>query len=309
MIIIVVLTIAALIVAAAYICYRLGFSVPKQTEADLFKFPNTEQYAPFHGEMTSMVKAALAIPYEDVWITSSDGLKLHGKCYTSTLDAPVQIMFHGYRSGAERDFCGGLQVAVQGGFNVLLVDQRAHSKSEGKCLTFGVKERYDCLAWINYAVERFGNDTRIYLYGMSMGAATVLMASGLELPNNVVGIVADCGYTSPAAIIKKVLREQHYLIFPIYYLTRLGGMLFGGFDLESASAVDALTHCKTPVLFIHGGDDLFVPCEMGQENYEHCAAENKKLLIVPGAGHGLSYMIDRKAYLDTLNAFIKSSLE
>ena len=309
MIIIVVLTIAALIVAAAYICYRLGFSVPKQTEADLFKFPDTEQYAPLHDEMTSMVKAALAIPYEDVWITPGDGLKLHGKCYISTPDAPVQIMFHGYKSGAERDFCGGLQVAVQGGFNVLLVDQRAHGKSEGKCLTFGIKERYDCLAWINYAVERFGNDTRIFLYGMSMGAATVLMASGLELPANVVGIVADCGYTSPAAIIKKVLREQHYPIFPVYYLTRLGGMLFGGFDLEAASAVDALTHCKTPALFIHGGDDRFVPCEMGQENYEHCAAENKRLLIVPGAGHGLSYMIDRKAYLDTLNAFIKSSLE
>lgn len=309
MIIIVVLTIAALIVAAAYICYRLGFSVPKQTEADLFKFPNTEQYAPFHDEMTSMVKAALAIPYEDVWITSSDGLKLHGKCYTSTPDAPVQIMFHGYKSSAERDFCGGLQVAVQGGFNVLLVDQRAHGKSEGKGLTFGVKERYDCLAWINYAVERFGNDTKIFLYGMSMGAATVLMASGLELPANVVGIVADCGYTSPAAIIKKVLRELHCPVFPVYYLTRLGGMLFGGFDIESASATDALTYCKTPVLFVHGGDDRFVPCEMGQENYDCCAAENKTLLIVPSAGHGLSYMIDRQAYLDTLDTFIKSTLK
>ena len=86
-------------------------------------------------------------------------------------------------------------------------------------------------------------------------------------------------------------------------------MLFGGFDLEAASAIDALTHCKTPVLFIHGGDDRFVPCEMVREDYEHCAAENKRLLIVPGAGHGLSYMIDRKAYPDTLNAFIKSTLE
>ena len=309
MVIIIIFTIAALIIAAAYICYRLGFAVPRQTEADLFKFPDTEQYAPFHEEMTAMVKAALAIPYEDVWITSHDGLKLHGKCYISTPDAPVQIMFHGYKSGAERDFCGGLQVAVQGGFNVLLVDQRAHGRSEGRCLTFGVRERYDCLAWINYAIERFGSDTKIFLYGMSVGAATVLMASGIDLPDNVVGIVADCGYTSPTAIIKKVLREQHCPIFPVYYLTRLGGMLFGGFDLESASATDALSHCKTPVLFIHGGDDRFVPCEMGQENYEQCAAKNKKLLIVPGAGHGLSYMIDRKAYLDALDAFIRSVLE
>lgn len=79
--------------------------------------------------------------------------------------------------------------------------------------------------------------------------------------------------------------------------------------LHCAAAADALAHCETPVLFIHGGDDRFVPCEMGRENYEHCAAENKKLLIVPGAGHGLSYMIDRKAYLDTLDAFIRSVLE
>ena len=167
MVITAVLIIAALIVAA-HICYRLGFSVPRQTEADLFRFPDTEQYAPFHEEMTEMVNAALAIPYEDVWITSDDGLRLHGKCYTSTPDAPVQIMFHGYKSGAERDFCGGLQVAVRGGFNVLLVDQRAHGKSEGKCLTFGVKEHHDCLAWIDYAIERFGRDTKIFLYGMSI---------------------------------------------------------------------------------------------------------------------------------------------
>ena len=92
--VIIILTIAALVIAAAYICYRLGFTVPQQVEADLFKFPDTEQYAPFREEMTAMVKAALAIPYEDVWITSGDGLKLHGKCYTSTPDAPVQIMFH-----------------------------------------------------------------------------------------------------------------------------------------------------------------------------------------------------------------------
>lgn len=100
MVIVIILIIAALIIAAAYICCRFGFVVPRQTEADLFKFPDTEQYAPFHEEMTAMVKAALAIPYEDVWITSCDGLKLHGKCYISTPDAPVQIMFHGYKSGA-----------------------------------------------------------------------------------------------------------------------------------------------------------------------------------------------------------------
>ena len=142
-----------------------------------------------------------------------------------------------------------------------------------------------------------------------MGAATVLMAGGLDLPRNVVGIVADCGYSSPAAIIRKVIRDQHLPIFPVYQLIRLGGKLFGGFDLESATVTDALAHCDIPVLLIHGGDDRFVPCDMGRENYAHCAAHNKHLLVVPGAGHGLSYMVDREAYLAALESFLRSVLD
>lgn len=308
MIILYILLFIAVILALAYFCCRAGFHVPKQTETDLFRFPNSEQYAPYADEMARMVRAALDIPYEDVWIRSHDGLRLHGKFYAAKSDAPVQIMFHGYKSGAERDFCGGLQIAVRGGFNVLLVDQRAHGKSEGKYLTFGVKECYDCLDWVNYAVGRFGNDAKIMLYGISMGAATVLMAGGLKLPKNVVGIVADCGYSSPSAIIKQVLRDHHCPLFPVYRLTRLGGILFAGFDLAGASATEAMEHCTVPVLFIHGGDDRFVPCRMSVENYEHCAAENKRLLIVPNAGHGISYLLDREAYLAALNGFLKSVL-
>lgn len=308
MVIFCILLIIALIIVAAYVCYRLCFHVPKQTEADLYRLPDTEQYAPFAEQTAQMVTAALGIEYEDVWICSVDGLRLHGKFYASSPDAPVQIMFHGYKSGAERDFCGGLQIAVKGGFNVLLVDQRAHGKSEGKCLTFGVMERYDCLAWVNYAVERFGPNSKILLYGMSMGASTVLMAGGLPLPKNVVGIVADCGYSSPAAIIKKVMGDYHLPSFPLYWLVRLGGRLFGGFDLEAACASAALEQCKIPVLLIHGGDDRFVPCEMGRENYEHCAADNKRLLIVAGAGHGMSYMVDTTAYMTALTDFLSSVL-
>ena len=177
-----VLILLIFILAASYVCCRLCFSVPKQTEADLFRLPDTEQYAPHREAMTQMVRTVLALPYEDVWIRSDDGLRLHGKYYAGRPDAPVQIMMHGYKSGAERDFCGGAQIAVQGGYHVLLVDQRAHGKSEGRCLTFGIQERYDCRAWVNYAVGRFGADTKIFLYGVSMGAATVLMARRIGSP-------------------------------------------------------------------------------------------------------------------------------
>lgn len=162
MVFIYILLFIAVVLALAYFCCRAGFYVPAQTEVDLFKFPSSEQYAPYADEMPKMVQAALDIPYEDVWIRSHDGLRLHGKFYAATPDAPVQIMFHGYKSGAERDFCGG--------------------------------------------------------------------------------------------------------------------------------------------------DDRFVPCRMSKENYEHCAAENKRLLIVSDAGHGISYMLDREAYLAALDEFSKSVL-
>lgn len=308
----VILTIILLIPAAAaasYFCYRLAFSVPKQSRESLFEMPDTEQYAPYSAEARQMISDALEIPYKEAVVTSYDGLRLFGKCYIASADAPWLIMLHGYRSGAERDFCGGLKFGIDSGFNVLLVDQRAHGKSEGKCLTFGIKERYDCLTWINYVISQAGSSCKIALYGMSMGAATVLMAAGSGLPKNVACIVADCGYTSPKAIIKKVIREMHYPVFPTYALVRLGGMLFGGFDIEEYSAVQAMEKCDIPVLFIHGDDDRFVPCDMGRENHRHCRAEGKKLLIVPNAGHGMSYMSDKRAYLGTVSEFLKSALE
>lgn len=305
----IILLIPAAVAAASYFCYRLAFSVPKQSREALFEMPDTEQYAPYSAEARQMISDALEIPYKEAVVTSYDGLRLFGKCYIASADAPWLIMLHGYRSGAERDFCGGLKFGIDSGFNVLLVDQRAHGKSEGKCLTFGIKERYDCLTWINYVISQAGGSCKIALYGMSMGAATVLMAAGSELPKNVVCIVADCGYTSPKAIIKKVIREMHYPIFPTYALVRLGGMLFGGFDIEEYSAVQAMEKCDIPVLFIHGDDDRFVPCDMGRENHRHCRAEGKKLLIVPNAGHGMSYMSDKRAYLGTVSEFLKSALE
>lgn len=305
----IILLIPAAVAAASYFCYRLAFSVPKQSREALFEMPDTEQYAPYSAEARQMISDALEIPYKEAVVTSYDGLRLFGKCYIASADAPWLIMLHGYRSGAERDFCGGLKFGIDSGFNVLLVDQRAHGKSEGKCLTFGIKERYDCLTWTNYVISQAGSSCKIALYGMSMGAATVLMAAGSGLPKNVACIVADCGYTSPKAIIKKVIREMHYPVFPTYALVRLGGMLFGGFDIEEYSAVQAMEKCDIPVLFIHGDDDRFVPCDMGRENHRHCRAEGKKLLIVPNAGHGMSYMSDKRAYLGTVSEFLKSALD
>lgn len=296
-----------LIVGASFICFRLAFGVPRHSENDALTLPRGKQYEKYRDESLTLIRAALALPYEDVWTMSHDGLRLYAKYYHTADNAPVQIMVHGYQSVPERDFCGGMQMAFDMGHNVLLIDQRAHGKSGGKCLTFGIKEQYDCLSWIQYILARFGSDTKILLSGISMGASTVLMAAGLQLPENVFGIVADCGYTSPKEIIKKVLKQRKYPVSIVYPAVRLGGILFGNFDIESGSCVTALKNCKTPVLLIHGEDDRFVPCEMSRENYKACSSE-KYLLTVPEAGHGISYMVDKKLYVDTVSKFIRHLL-
>ena len=117
-------------------------------------------------------------------------------------------------------------------------------------------------------------------------------------------MLSACSSSSPAAIIRKVIRDQHLPIFPVYQLIRLGGKLFGGFDLESATVTDALAHCDIPVLLIHGGDDRFVPCVMGRENCACCRAADKTLLTFPAAGHGMSYMADRERYLAAVTDFL-----
>lgn len=295
----------AITVPAAYLCYRVVFAVPKGCTDDAHLLPKGEQYDKLRDKMLETVDAAAAIPFEDVFITTKDGLRLHGRYYETAPGAPVQILFHGYRSNALRDFSGGLQLALESGCNALLVDQRAHGASGGKCLSFGVLERRDCLEWIEYVNERFGRDVPVVPVGVSMGAATVLMASGLELPENVVGIIADCGYTSPRAIICKVASDMKLPARLVYPLVRLGARLFGGFDPDECSAEDALRSAKVPVLLIHGEDDRFVPCEMSRTNHAACRSE-ARLLTVPGAGHGLSYLIDYDGYRSAVLSFLRS---
>ena len=244
------------------------------------------------------------ITAEDVFINSFDGLKLHGRYYHAKDGAPLDIQFHGYNGNAMRDFCGGNKISRESSHNSLLIDQRAHGMSRGKTISFGINERKDCLSWVRYAVERFGEDTEIVLSGVSMGAATVLMASDLGLPKNVKAIVADCGYSSPKAIINKVMRDSGLPDKLMYPFVWLGAMVFGKFNLTESSAVSAVSESDVPILIIHGGADDFVPCYMAEEIYKACRSE-KKLLIVPGAGHGMSYLVDKDLYEKTVKDFIK----
>ncbi len=300
-----IIIIAALILTAAaisYYAYRKAFLSDRKRQEDWDGFiRRAGEEGPQVRELMEQLKEITA---EDVFINSFDGLKLHGRYYHVKDGAPLDIQFHGYNGNAMRDFCGGNKISRESGHNSLLIDQRAHGMSQGKTISFGINERKDCLSWVRYAVERFGEDTEIVLSGVSMGAATVLMASDLGLPKNVKAIVADCGYSSPKAIINKVMRDSGLPDKLMYPFVWLGAMVFGKFNLTESSAVSAVPESDVPILIIHGGADDFVPCYMAEEIYKACRSE-KKLLIVPGAGHGMSYLVDKDLYEKTVKDFIK----
>lgn len=284
-------------------CYNLAFRRDEKRVSKEGAVPEGEQYEVFSDVIIKGANNILNAPYEKVTTTSHDGIKLAGRYYHVKDGAPVSIIFHGYRSNIGTDCNGGYYLSVKNGYNVLVVYQRGHRESGGKTITFGVKERYDCLDWISYINERFGEETPILLMGLSMGAATVLMAAGLDLPSNVKGVMADCGFSSPKEILQEVIRKMKYPLRITYFFVRMSARIFGHFDPEEASAVEALKDAKVPVLIIHGDDDRFVPSRMSRENYDACASA-KEILIVPGAGHGLSYCVDAKAYEKAVQDFI-----
>ena len=296
------LTAAVLVIA--YICYRMAFYVParKIVDSDVIDIPEGEIYEVFREKMEHWARQTRALPQEDVEITSFDGTYLHGKYYEFAPGAPIELMFHGYRGSAERDLSGGVQRCFKLGRSALIVDQRCSGKSGGHAITFGIREHRDCLCWVDFMVKKFGPEVKIILTGISMGASTVLMAGGCELPPNVIGVLADCGFSSAREIIKVVIRKMGLPVELSYPFVKLGARLYGHFDLEETSPVEMVQRCKLPVIFFHGEDDDFVPWEMSRINYEACASR-KMLVTIPGAGHGLSYPVAPKRYLDALREF------
>ena len=300
----VVIALALMIVLLSYLCFRMAFYSPDRPTipSDAIDIPEGAAYEEFREDMEKWARDLRAMPHEEMSITSFDGLTLRGKFYEYAPNAPIELMFHGYRGTAERDLSGGVARCFQLGRSALLVDQRGCSDSEGNVISFGINEHRDCLAWLDFAIQRFGKDVKIILTGISMGASTVLMVSDKKLPPNVLGILADCGFSSAKDIIKKVIRQMGLPAEVGYPFVKLGAKLFGHFDLEAHSAVEAVKNATVPVIFFHGDGDDYVPCEMSRINYEACTSK-KKLVIIPRAGHGLSYPVAPDTYLNALREF------
>lgn len=283
-----------------------------------------EKYFPLMEERKGFV---LAQPHRDVYITSFDGLKLHATYFSGLKqeEKPGQsagsfrqgdvghqeawqarkavICFHGYTGEGLSNYIALADYFLKQGYAVLLPDARAHGGSEGEYIGFGCLDRKDALDWINWLIQECGEEVSILLHGTSMGGATVLMTSGLELPANVKGIVSDCGFTSPKEVFTYVLKHMYHLpAFPAIQGADLLNRKLAGYGMDECNAKYEVRKAKVPILFIHGSADTFVPCSMCHEIYDNCASPKRKL-IVEGAAHAESYYKDMEAYEKALSEF------
>ena len=250
--------------------------------------------------------------FRSATIQAIDGLIL----WAALVPAPVEthrwaICMHGYYDTHESMGAIAKHYHEQG-WNVLMPDQRGHGKSEGNYVGWGYDERLDLLGWINYVTRR-DHEAEIVLHGVSMGAATVLMATGGVLPRQVKAAISDCAYTSIEEEMRHVLRQGfHKQYAPA--LPAPGGVLFStlrktvlrkaGYDLRDAAPVKAVALSKTPTLFIHGSKDDFVPAPMMNRLYQ-AARCPKSFLWVPEAGHALSVGTNPELYWTAVHTFLQ----
>lgn len=299
-------------IISVYVIYRICFGQYRETypEDDIAQhMPKGPAYEVFREVIEDGIRNVIeAKEYEMVEITSVDGLTLSGRYYHRRDGAPLVIFFHGYHGNFYRDGNGIYSYAKRNGINLLLANQRSQGLSEGKTITFGIMERHDCKSWVEYAVNRFGKEVRINLFGLSMGAATVMMAADLGLPDNVKGILADCGFSSPKEILCAVMDNLKLPSKLMYPLAKLGARWFGRFDLEEASALDSMKNCKLPIVFVHNDGDDFVPFWMSEKCYEACASKDKKFVRVKGVGHGLSWCLEPAKYQAAMDEFFEKTL-
>lgn len=302
---IVLLIVIVLALLGSWYAYNIAFYSPERRRVTSDAPLQGEQYAAVSDNIFRVSGIMQRYPFEEVTIESFDGTRLYGRYYHLKDGAPVKLLFHGYRSHPYRDCSGGHALSRKMGFNSLVVDQRAHGKSGSNTICFGNKERKDCLCWVQYLNQRFGDDTPIILSGLSMGAATVLMSASLQLPKNVSCIIADSPYSAPSAIIEKVCKDEHYPVALCRPFLHLGALLYGGFCLNGCTANESIRSAKVPVLLIHGEADHFVPCDMSLEIAANCASR-VEVATFPDAGHGLSYMTDPVRYEMVVCHFLQS---
>ena len=271
----------------------------KSAGSDLF-----EINIPTHKEAMERVKS---YTFEDIEICAHDGTRLVAHYYPSQENKRTIIAMHGWRSSWKIDFCVILDYWHKIGCNVLLCEQRGHKNSGGDYTGFGLVERYDVQTWANWVHDNKSEDIPIYLCGASMGASTVLMASALEMPSNVKGIIADSGFTSAQEIWKHVAIKNLHVPYTNLNRAIANKLCYSKIQMnaDGYSTLDAMKTNKLPIMFIHGAADSFVPVEMTYRNYAACNAP-KRLCISPQADHVMTYLFDKEQYERIVEEFFDS---
>lgn len=300
------LIILLLVLGLSFGLYRFVLYSPVGNQNDPRCLPTGEQFDPKQEEMRRYIDDLLTRPSERVSIVSLDGLRLVADYYPGQPGRPVHICCHGYRSLGPRDFCGIAQTLLEEGDGVLLIHQRAQGASEGHTITFGVREREDVLLWARYAEQRFGQQTPLFLYGLSMGAATVLMALALPLPKNVKGVMADCPFDSPREILVHTAQKVVPHAGLLWPFLQMGAFLCGhGLRFGTVCCHEAVQKATVPILILHGEEDRFVPSAMSAPIA--AAAPNRVTrLLFPRAGHGMSFFEDTERYVSDIRAFTEN---
>lgn len=248
--------------------------------------------------------------FEQWQMEAFDGITLQGYFLEAEQPTNRTVVFaHGYLGRAQDMALFGQHYYENLGYNMFTADSRGHGLSEGDYIGFGWHDRLDYVDWINRIIEELGEDTEIILHGVSMGAATVLMTAGEEIPDNVKLVIADSPYSSVYELFDYQLKRMFSLpSFPILPTTGMVSDFQAGYNLKEASTLDQVRKIDIPILYIHGGNDTFVPTEMTERLYENTKSE-KELLIVPDANHGESIVLDREGYLGVMHDFLDKHLE
>ena len=239
---------------------------------------------------------------EDIHVTSYDGLQLHAWLLRAAQPSDNYVIcVHGYHSAPRMDYGSSVRFLHECGYNVILPDNRSHGQSEGHFCGFSYLDSRDCISWCRYIEARFGLNSRVLLLGISMGGATVLSAAGdKELPSCVRGVVSDCAFSSGWDELAYQMKQLFNLpTFPILHTVDLMLRIFAGYSLRKNTAVQCAKNINGPLLIIHGRADDFVPTRMASEIYE-AAACDKRLLLVDGAKHGISYCVAPELYREAI---------
>lgn len=241
---------------------------------------------------------------KDVYIKSFDNLNLHGILIENKKSKGVLIEVHGYRSSAQNDLYASCYQYYNMGYSLLLIDQRTSNKSEGKYITFGIKESKDIINWIKFVNKKY-HKKHIVLAGISMGASSVLMSlKYINKKMKIKCVLVDSGYVSPYEEVLYCIKHYFHINGKLFIgMINIWCQLLAKFDLKEENTISCIQKSKIPILFVHGLDDDFVPVINTKKNYENYNGI-KEMVLFEGATHGISYLVDSEKYLNYIKKFV-----